>query len=59
MTIRGNVFTSGPHATHAITFAPGGDTILVADNVFRGPARDVVPAAGCTNVEIRGNLAAE
>ena len=59
VTIRGNVFTSGPHATHAITFAPGGDTILVADNVFRGPARDVVPAAGCTNVEIRGNLAAE
>jgi hypothetical protein len=59
VTIRGNVFTSVPHASHAITFAPGGDTILVADNIFRGPARDVVPAAGCASVEIRGNLAAE
>ena len=59
VTIRGNVFTSGPHATHAITFAPGGDTILVADNIFRGHARDVAPADGCTNVEIRGNLIAE
>ena len=59
VTIRGNVFTSGPHASHAITFAPGGDTILVADNIFRGPARDVAPADGCTNIEFRGNLVAE
>ncbi|NBX30836.1 hypothetical protein EBR04_10425, partial [bacterium] len=59
VTIRGNVFTSGPHASQAITFAPGGDSILVADNIFRGPARDVVSADGCTNVEIRGNLAEE
>ena len=29
--VRGNIFTSGPKPTHAITFAPGGDTILVAD----------------------------
>jgi hypothetical protein len=57
--IRGNVFTSGPHASHAITFAPGGDTILVADNIFRGSARDVAAAEGCTHVEIRGNLTAE
>jgi hypothetical protein len=53
------VFTSGPHASHAITFAPGGDTILVADNIFRGSARDVAAAEGCTHVEIRGNLTAE
>jgi len=59
VTIRGNVFTSGPHASHAITFAPGGDAILVADNIFRGPARDVASAEGCTNVEIRGNIAVE
>jgi hypothetical protein len=59
VTIRGNIFVSGPHASHAITFAPGGDVILVSDNIFRGPVRDVVPADGCTNVEIRGNLAVE
>jgi len=59
VTIRGNVFTSGPHATHAITFAPGGDALLVADNIFRGPAHDVVASDDCTNVEIRGSLTAE
>lgn len=54
--IRGNVFTSGSHATHAITFAPGGDTILVCDNVFVGPVRDIPAPEGCTNVTIRDNL---
>ena len=54
--IRGNVFVSGPHAEHAITFAPGGDTILVADNVFSGPVRDIAPAVGCERVTIRGNV---
>jgi hypothetical protein len=49
VTIVGNTFRNGG----------GGDTILVADNIFRGPARDVAPADGCTNVEIRGNLIAE
>ena len=59
VTVRGNVFTSGPHATHAITFAPGGDALLVADNIFRGPAHDVVASDDCTNLEIRGSLTAE
>jgi hypothetical protein len=54
--IRGNVFTSGSHATHALTFAPGGDTILVSDNVFAGPVRDIPAPEGCTNVTIRDNL---
>ncbi len=53
--VRGNIFTSGPCAEHAITFAPGGDTILVTDNVFSGSVRDIVPAAGCENVTVRGN----
>jgi hypothetical protein len=55
VTVRGNIFTSGPNAAHAITFAPGGDTILVAENIFSGPVRDVPPAVGCENVTIRGN----
>lgn len=55
-TLRGNIFTSGPNAEHAITFAPGGDTILVADNIFCGPARGIPPATGCENVIIRGNV---
>lgn len=59
VTVRGNIFTSGNAATHAITFAPGGDTLLVADNIFRGPIRSIVPAVGCTNVTIRGNIGAE
>ena len=53
VTVRGNLFVSGPHAAHAITFAPGGDTILVRDNIFQGLVRDVPPAEGCTNVNIQ------
>jgi Right handed beta helix region len=55
VTVRGNIFTSGPHAEHAITFAPGGDTILVVDNILSGPVRDIPPAIGCENVIIQGN----
>lgn len=54
--VRGNVFTSGAHAEHAITFAPGGDSILVSDNVFAGAVRDIPPVEGCENVTIRGNI---
>jgi hypothetical protein len=56
VTVRGNTFISGGHASHAITFAPGGDTILVADNLFGGPIRDIAPVTGCDNVTIRGNV---
>ena len=56
VTVRGNVFTSGPHAAHAITFAPGGDTVLVTDNIFSGPVRDIPPTTGCENVTIRNNI---
>jgi hypothetical protein len=55
VVVRGNIFTSGPHAEHAITFAPGGDTIFVTDNVFSGPVRDVPVPQGCENVSIRSN----
>jgi len=44
VTVRGNLFTSGLNAEHAITFAPGGDTILVTDNIFSGPVRDIPPS---------------
>lgn len=56
VTVRGNVFTSAPQAIHAITFAPGGDTLAVTDNIFSGPVRDIAPATGCDNVTIRNNL---
>jgi hypothetical protein len=59
IVVRGNVFTSGPQAKHAMTFAPGGDTILIADNVFAGAVRNIAPAEGCTHVTIRGNLGLE
>ena len=55
VTVRGNIFTSGPNAKHAITFAAGGDTILVTENIFGGLVRDIAPADGCKNVTIRGN----
>ena len=56
VTVRGNVFVTGKEATHAITFAPGGDTLLVKDNVFRGAVRTIAPAMGCTKVTIEGNI---
>lgn len=56
VTIRGNVFTSGSHASSAITFAPGGETLLVTDNIFHGPVRTIAPTIGCKNVMIRGNV---
>jgi hypothetical protein len=59
VTIRGNIFTSGAQAEHAITFAPGGDTILVTDNIFTGPVRDIPAATGSENVTIRGNVGLE
>ncbi len=53
--VRGNVFTSGPSAEHALTFAPGGDTILVTDNIFSGPVRTFPAPQGCENVTVRNN----
>ena len=44
--VRGNIFTSGPNAEHAVTFAPGGDGLLVSGNVFRGPVRSIAPRPG-------------
>lgn len=54
--VRGNVFTSGAHAQHAMSFAPGGETIMVIDNIFAGAARDIAPIEGCENVTVRGNV---
>ncbi|HEX8911833.1 MAG TPA: right-handed parallel beta-helix repeat-containing protein [Humisphaera sp.] len=56
--VRGNVFTSGAHATAAITFAPGGDTVVVTGNVFAGPVREIRVADGCANVAVRDNSGA-
>ena len=59
VTVRGNIFISGDHASHAIKFAPGGDTLLVSDNIFQGKVRTIAPTTGCTNVTIRRNVGAE
>ena len=58
VTVRGNIFTSGDKGSHAITFAPGGDTLLVTDNIFQGKVRTIAPATGCTNVTVRQNVGA-
>jgi hypothetical protein len=57
--VRGNIFQSGPNAEHAITLAPGGDTILISENIFSGSIRDILDPVGCENVIIRGNLKRE
>jgi nitrous oxidase accessory protein NosD len=59
VSVRGNLFTSGPAAQHAITFAPGGDTIVVKDNVFAGPVRTLPEPVGCAAVTIEGNAGLE
>ena len=56
--MRGNIFISGDHASHAITFAPGGDTLLVADNIFQGRVCTIAPATDCTNLTVRQNVGA-
>lgn len=53
--IEGNVFISGPHAAHAITFAPGGETIQVVNDTFDGPVRTIREPIGCTQVAIHDN----
>lgn len=58
VTVRGNIFSSGDKASHAITFAPGGDTLLLTDNIFQGKVRTIAPATGCTNVTVRQNVGA-
>jgi hypothetical protein len=58
VTVRGNIFISGDHASHAITFAPGGDTLVVTDNIFQGKVRTIAPTADCTNVTVRQNVGA-
>jgi hypothetical protein len=58
VTVCGNIFASGPHATHAMTFTPGGDTILVEGNTFRGAVTDIPAPAGRERVVIRENLTA-
>ena len=56
VTVSGNVFVTGKEATHAITFAPGGETLVVKDNIFRGAVRTIAPVKGCTKVTIDGNM---
>jgi hypothetical protein len=54
--IRGNIFVTGPEAAHAITFADGGDSVVIEGNIFSGPVRSLVLPPGAKEVLIRGNL---
>jgi hypothetical protein len=54
--LRNNRFISGPNAQHAMTFMPGGTNIVIQGNRFEGPARDILPAKGCSGVDISGNI---
>ncbi len=53
--LRNNRFRSGPAASHAITFMPGGSRIAIQGNHFEGPVRDIPPMNGCVDVKISGN----
>ena len=53
--LRDNIFVTGPEATHAITFAPGGANLVVTNNTFRGSVRTLPQSTGCTNVVIEAN----
>jgi hypothetical protein len=55
VVVCGNIFVSGDHAEHAISFASGGDTIIVEGNVFSGTVRDIAPVVGCERVMIHNN----
>lgn len=59
VTIRGNIFTSGDHASHAISFEPGGDRLLITDNIFQGKVRSIAPIVDCSEVTFRGNQGIE
>jgi len=54
--IRGNTFISGPDASHAITFASGGDNIVVTNNIFDGPVTSIPEPIGCESIVIRDNM---
>lgn len=57
--VRDNIFVTGPEAKEAISFDPGGDAILVSDNIFQGAVRNMPKPHGCTNVVVRNNLGLE
>lgn len=56
VVLRNNRFISGPNAKHAMSFMPGGSNIVIQGNRFEGPARDILPAKGCSGVDISGNI---
>ncbi len=59
VVLRDNVFVSGPEATHALTFAPGGDHLVVTNNTFRGSIRTLPQPIGCSPIFILSNSGLE
>jgi hypothetical protein len=55
VVVRGNVFTSGTGAAHAIALHPGGTGIQIIGNIFTGSVRDIAGAGGCEDVKIGDN----
>jgi hypothetical protein len=57
--VRGNIFTSGDHASAAVRFAAGGDSIQVTGNIFRGKVTQIAVSPECRRVAIKDNVASE
>ena len=59
VVVRDNIFVTGANASHAILFHPGGEAIMVTDNVFSGEKRTIQVEPGCKDITIRDNLGLE
>jgi hypothetical protein len=59
VVVRDNLFVTGPEAAHALTFAAGGSSLVVTNNVFRGSVRTLPTPSGCTNVVLTANAGLE
>ncbi len=51
-----NLFVTGPDAAAAMSFAPGGDGLLLSDNMFRGQTAKLIIPADMQNVTVRDNV---
>lgn len=56
VVLRDNLFVTGAAAADAVTFAAGGEGLLVSGNLFRGPRRTLRVAPGCKDVTLRDNV---
>jgi hypothetical protein len=53
--VKDNIFVTGEGASAAITFARGGNDVIVESNDVRGATKDVVIEVGCEKVRLTNN----